>query len=306
MDTWMDAAVRAERGKPAGILPTAIHWPDGGIGGLGPDWWDPQNHSEHTLYSFPSAMNQMTHTLLLTWRMTGNTNYLAPIRSMAAARLKQLRSPAKEAPPGTEAWCALRINLASVLAKYKHLTGSAEFDPLLSAENSSLTNALRDTAGALAINFEGYTSEVRYTDRVLRFPTLFGKNGMFEKPIASFQKPDTELLYRTVTGDPGDALYFPLNAVRWLTPPRDLATLVTASGPDRFAAEMFHFGKSPRPLTAELYLLKPGDYRFDLTAPDASKPLATGTFTAKGPRTRIRFELPSQTLCELSIRTSAK
>jgi hypothetical protein len=306
MDTWVDAAARNERGKPAGIIPTAIHWPDGSIGGLGPDWWDPQNHSEHTLYSFPSAMGQMTHTLLLTWRMTGNDKYLAPIRSMAAARLKHLRSPAKEAPPGSEAWCASRINLSSVLAKYKHLTGSAEFDPLLAAESSDLAASLRDTASALAINFEGYTSEVRYTDRVLRFPTLFGKNGMFEKPIASFHKPDTELLYRTVTGDPGDALYFPLNAVRWLTPPRDLAALVTASGPDRFTAELFHFGKSARAISAELYLLKPADYRFTLTVPSVSKPLSTGTFTAKGPRTRINFELPPQIACELSIQLSAK
>jgi hypothetical protein len=46
MDTWVDAAARTDRGKPAGILPTAIHWPDGRVGGTGPNWWDPRNHSE--------------------------------------------------------------------------------------------------------------------------------------------------------------------------------------------------------------------------------------------------------------------
>ena len=313
MDTWVDAAARVERGKPAGIIPTAIHWPDGRIGGLGPDWWDPQNHSEYTLYSFPSAMNMMTHTLLLTWRMAGNSNYLSPIRSMAAARLKYLRSPTKEAAPGSEAWCASRVNLSSVLAKYKFLTGDPEFDPLLAAEGGAttlkrdaLTTSLRETAGAMAVNFEGYTSEVRYTDRVLRFPTLFGKNGMFEKPIPSFHKPDTELLYRTVTGDPGDALYFPLNAVRWLTPPRDLAALVTTSSTDRFAAELFHFGKTPRAMSAELYLLKSGEYRFNLITPGADKALASGTFAVKGPRARISFDLPPQTPCQLSIHCQSK
>ena len=40
-----------------------------------------------------------------------------------------------------------------------------------------------------------------------------------------------------VTGDPGGAGYLPLNAVRWLTPSRDLAALVTETGPDRFAAD---------------------------------------------------------------------
>jgi hypothetical protein len=29
LDTWVDAAMNTARGKPAGIIPTAIHWPDG-------------------------------------------------------------------------------------------------------------------------------------------------------------------------------------------------------------------------------------------------------------------------------------
>jgi hypothetical protein len=33
MDTWVDAAAREERGKPAGVIPSAIHWPDGQVGG---------------------------------------------------------------------------------------------------------------------------------------------------------------------------------------------------------------------------------------------------------------------------------
>jgi len=319
MDTWVDAAARAERGKPAGVIPSAIHWPDGRVGGLGPDWWDPQNHGEHTLYQFPSAMSMMVHTLLLTWHMTGNTDYLAPIRSMAALRLKHLRSPAKESPaPGGEAWCAARIKLTSVLAKYKFLTGSAEFDALLGTEGdplagatqpqkrAKLAEALKETAGALSVNFEGYTSEVRYTDRVLRFPTLFGENGMFEKAIPAIRKPNTELLYSTVTGDPGDALYFPLNAVRWLTPPRELAALVTVSGPDRFAAELFHFGKTARAMSAELYLLRRGEYRFEVVAAETGKTLASSEFAVKGPRTRIAFKLPLRTLCRLSVRATAK
>ncbi|MCX7823997.1 MAG: hypothetical protein N2689_00375 [Verrucomicrobiae bacterium] len=318
MDTWVDAAARAERGKPAGVLPSAIHWPDGRVGGLGPDWWDPQNHGEHTLYQFPSALSLMTHTLLLTWHMTGNTNYLAPIRSMAALRLKHQRGQLRSSSaPGDDAWCAARINLSSVLAKHKFLTDSPEFDALLGAEGgplagapnpktrAQLAKALQETADALAVNFEGYTSEVRYTDRVLRFPTLFGENGMFEKAIPSIRKPNIELLYSAATGDPGDALYFPLNAVRWLTPPRELAALVTASRPDHFAAELFHFGKTARAMSAELYLLRRGEYRFDLVAPQTGRTLASGTFVMKGPRARINFDLPPRTLCQLSVRGSA-
>lgn len=315
MDTWVDATARAERGKPAGVIPTAIHWPDGGIGGLGPDWWDPRNHGEATLYQFPSAMGQMLHTLLLTWHMTGDEKYLAPIRSMAALRLKYLRNELKgSAGPGSEAWCAAKIDVASVLAKHKFLTGSSEFDPLLERERppglaaisgnrDALERALGQTAAALAINFDGFTREVRFTDRVLRFPTLFTENGMFEQALPGFRSPDPSLLYSTVSGDPGDALYFPLNAVRWLTPPRDIAALVTATGKERFGAELFHFGTSSRKLSAELFLLAAGNYTWELAG--AGVDLQRGRLEVKGSRSRIAFELAPQKACKLAVRKAS-
>ncbi|UCC98433.1 MAG: hypothetical protein JSW66_00795 [Phycisphaerales bacterium] len=316
MDTWVDAAARTERGKPAGILPTAIHWPDGGIGGLGPDWWDPRNHGEYTLYLFPSAMSMMVHTLLLTHHMTGDARYLAPIRSMAGIRLKYLDSPPSSEPaPGTKSWCAARLGgLAGVLTKYRFLTGSTEFDELLIKEMSPymrfrlhgdagpLVSALRRNAEALRINFEGYTSEVRYTDRVLRFPALFGDNGILGRAVETIHTPDTSLLYSMVTGDPGDAGYFPLNAVRWLTPPREIAALVTESGKSRLGAELFSFGRDRRSMAAEFYLLDAG--RYELTVTAAGQPVATRRFSVEGRTARVDFELPPREVCVLQVRPS--
>jgi len=249
--------------------------------------------------------------------MTGQAKYLEPIRSMTRVRLEYLTSPPRNQPaPGSEAWCASKLgSLSSVIAKYRFLTGNSDFDELLSKERSayvgfrmrgdlnSLILALRDNAEALRINFEGYTSEVRYTDRVLRFPSLFGENGFVPEAPARIRKPDTLLLYSTVTGDPGDAGYFPLNAVRWLTPPRKIATLVTGSATDHFTAELFHFGQGKRPMSAELYLLKPGNYTLAITSKNTrgQTPIATHEFTVKGLRIRISFELPSRKLCVLHV-----
>jgi hypothetical protein len=318
MDTWVDAATRAERGKPAGIIPTAIHWPNGKAGGLSPDWWDPRNHGEYTLYLYPSAMSQMTHTLLLTHYIMGEVKYLEPIRSMANARLKYLSSPPKNEPVrGTEAWCASKLGgLSSVIAKYRFLTGNNEFDELIAKESlpyirfklegdfNSLVSALCNNAEALRINFEGYTSEVRYTDRVLRFPTLFTGNEKLFEPAVTFHTPDSSLLYSTITGDPGSSGYFPLNAVRWLTEPRNIAALVTESGTEKFAADLFHFGEEKRPMSAELYLLKHGEYILTLTIKNGEeqKPLSTNKFVVKDQRTQVFFELPPRKLCVLNIR----
>jgi hypothetical protein len=317
MDTWVDAAARRQRGKPAGIIPTAIHFPDGRVGGLGPDWWDPRNHGEYTLYLYPSAMGLMTHTLLLTHHMTGDDKYLAPIRSMADIRLRYLSSPPNEEPAaGTEAWCASRLRaLAGVIAKYRFLTGNPEFDDLLARDMSPymsfrmrgdmgpLVSALEQNAEALHMNFEGYTSEVRYTDRVLRFPTLFAGGEKLAEPAEAIHIPNPSLLYSMATGDPGDAGYFPLNAVRWLTPPRDIAALVTESSDTGFAAELFCFDAEPRPMSAEFYLLKPGRYKLTVTPKDeqAQASSKANDFVVKSRRTRVSFKLPARRLCTLRI-----
>ena len=327
MDTWVDAAAREERGKSAGILPSAIHWPDGGIGGLGEHWCDPQCYpgGDQTLYRWPSALDQMTHTLLATYHMTGREKYLDPIRSMARIRMEYLKNPPATAPAeGSLAWCASKLgrenrhgNLSGVLAKYRSVTGSKEFDELLLADASpyvkyrmvgdsnALTMALRNIAEAFSFNFEGYTSEVRFTDRVLRLPPLFGENGLCLKAVEAIHVPDPALLYAAVTGDPGGSGsgWFPLNAVRWRTPPRGIAALVTDCGARRFEAELFHFGEKPRVLKAEFFLLEPGDYTVTLAAEGGTQQgeVLKGNLTVTATAKTVDIELPPRQLCHLRI-----
>jgi hypothetical protein len=313
MDTWVDAAARSENGKPAGILPAAIHWPEGSIGGLSPDWWDPRNHSEPTLYQWPSAMSGLTDALLLTYHLTRDEKYLEPIRSMANIALKHAGKPAdKNAAPGSEAWCAGRMGfLRGTLSKYRLLTGDESFDRLLrgdgapvlhlrlTGDRGPLEAALTDAATAFSYNFERYTSEVRYTDRVLRFPAVFQGDVRLAEPKFPVRSPDPGLLYSTVTGDPAGLGTFPLNAVRWLTPPREIAALVTDTGRDRFAAELFHFGQTPRPMGAELYLLEPGQYQVKLSAGEDT--LHEAKLIVSAPRTQVTFELPPRKTCRLTL-----
>ena len=132
------------------------------------------------------------------------------------------------------------------------------------AAQAVLVEQLRTSAQALRINFPGYTSEVRWTDRVLRFPALFDRNMMFREAIPGTPKPNPSLLYSLVTGDPGSSGYFPMNAVRWRTRPRDIAALVTKSSGDEFEAELYHFGAQARPMAADLYLLRTGRFRMEV------------------------------------------
>jgi hypothetical protein len=322
MKTWVDAAAREERGKPAGILPTAIHWPDGRVGGVGEKWWMPENYST-PLYDFPSAMSLMLNTLVLTYHMSGDDTFLAPLRSMAAARLDWINAGRPDAPPGSVLWCAARLDqLGGAVAKYRFLTGDNRFDALLHAErdvpyvqfrlgqSDALVPALERLVATIGANFPAYTQEVRYTDRVMRFPVLYQPGWMFEEGVPTtiieagvmaMGLNRLMLLYQTATGDPGDPLYFPLNAVRWRTPPRDLAVLVTDAKPAGLTARLYHFGPEERRLEAELLLLAPGGYQFVLSEAATGKRLREGPVRIAAGSRRLPLALPPGLECVLQI-----
>jgi len=266
-------------------------------------------------WSGSPTMGKMTDALLPAHHMTGDEKYLAPLRSMAAVRFDWLKHPIEEAPSGSRAWCGRKLGfLSDTLVKYKMLSGSREFDELLAREGGSLTagnvdpddpalaKALRKTAEALAINFPGRTSEVRWTDRVFAFARLFDEDMLLPEAVPACNKrPDLELLYATATGDRGGFLVFPLNRVRWLTEPRDIAALVVEGSPNRFSAELFHFGESPRAMGAELYLLKPGRYTLTLVDEAGLQLSAPAPVSVEGPRTRISFTIPPRKRCRLQL-----
>jgi len=308
MDTWVDATARAERGKPAGIMPTAIHWPDGQVGGLGENWWNPQNHREHTLYQFPSAMSMMTSTLLQTYHITNNKKYLQPIQSMAAIRAQYLKNPNVKAEPGSIDWAASKMGFISdTIGKYRLLTGDTKFDAFLkedasgyvqyriTGDQSRLNESLRLTAQAFRHDREAYTSEVRWTDRVFAYHSKYA-NYYLNPPLP---RPNLGLLYSTVTGDFGNPQYFPLNAVRWKTTSDNIAALVTDHSTQHLNAQLYHFGQNDRSMGAEFYLLKPGTYTYTLAS--KGNTITTNTFTVTGPRTTIAFTLPKGKLCDLTI-----
>ena len=72
-------------------------------------------------------MGGLTDALLLTYHITGDVKYLAPVRSMARIALRYADKLAgKKAFPGSEAWCAARMGfLSGTLPKFRlffHMT----------------------------------------------------------------------------------------------------------------------------------------------------------------------------------------
>ncbi len=316
LKTWIDATTRSENGKPADILPSTVAWPSGAVGTVvegGTSWWQPfpLDHND-ALYNWPSVARLMTSTLLLAWRMSGDERHLAPMRSMADFARKH-RSKEAGAVPGSDGWIAAQLDgfLPDTLAKYEFLTGDRSYHDLLGAAASgyvkfrldgdrrTLTRELEENAEAFRYNWQAFTSEMRWTDRVIHFTSHYLRH----LPEPAPPLPNPHLLYACATGDPGTPLIFPLNAVRWRTPPRDIAALVTESSGTAFRAEVFHFGGERRKVTAEFLLLQPGEYELTVTPSDVSPNdiLSRVSFRVAGPRVAVPLELPSRRLMVVKV-----
>jgi hypothetical protein len=91
-----------------------------------------------------------------------------------------------------------------------------------------------------------------------------------------------------------------MNAVRWHTPPRDLAALVTDAATNRFDARLYHFGPADRKLDCELFLLAPGDYEYTLTESNG-KTISGGRFVIDSKNRKLPVTLPKHIECRLQI-----
>jgi len=312
LGTWAEAAQGTDNGKPAGIVPAALHWPSGRVGGATRGWIGPDLGGDPMLdlYSWPAfPVTAMTSALVQAHVQTGEARFLQPLRQMAELRRAHLAAGDPDGPPGSAAWAAHRLPavINDALAKWRQLTGDSRYDDLLRADaggyvrflldgdEAALTRALEATARTLSVNWPLYTSEVRYTDRVLSFPQAW------PRAVASgLDRIDPALLYSTVTGDPGRVETYPLNGARWHTLPRELAVRVAVNRRDRFAADLFHFGGATRDMGVSLFTLTPGRWTWRVTTADG-RVVAEGARTSDGSPRRLEFSLPPRVACRLEV-----
>ncbi len=275
LEAWVDAAMSTSRGKPAGIIPTAIHWPDGNPGGLLDQWWEPGNYSS-PIYDWPRLTDIIYETLVLAYHKSGNERYLKPLHESARLRREYLKAygPGGTAwEPGSLEWCASQLGeyIHVALLKYRIISGDTAFDDLLEKDAGGFgrlqltgnpdgfATELDRLADAFRSNKAVYTGEVRHTDRVFAFPDYY--LGYFYAFASARQLAG--LLYQSVTGDPGHRSYFPLEAVSWKSKVGELASVVTLNRGDRLEILIYNFTERTSHMI-RTKLLKPGNYSLEI------------------------------------------
>ncbi len=280
--TWTEAAMSSERGKPGGIIPTAIHWPDGRPGGINDQWWKPGNYSS-PIYDWPKRLYTVMDSLVLAYHKTGERKYLEPlfestrIRREYLARYGTPSNPSGPGPenwePGSLEWCASQLGemVTVALMKYRNISGDTSYDDFLSSDANGFGNfqltgnserfeqELDYLADAFRFNKEVYTGEVRHTDRVFAFPDYY-LNYFYEAASARML---AGLLHQSVTGDPGHYSYFPLEAISWKTDVGDLASVVLINKKEHLKIQVFNF-TDKFTFRIKTKMLIPGNYSLEI------------------------------------------
>lgn len=261
--------------KPAGIVPAAIHWPDGLPSG-GKNWWEPENY--HTpLYYYPSQQKNMYECFLQAFYLTQNNFYLKPLRFMAQKRLEGMgvKSP-DNYTAGTLEWAvaAFKGSLPGLLIKCRLITGDKSFDSILKKDareyekflfeknTGDMSESLHELKKSLSLPEEFFTTEVRWTDRFFAFTGKYF-NYILDKPLPTF---DAGFLFLCLTGSIGNFKFLPVFGLQWLTHSKQIAALTITNGKNEYEAQLSHFGGSSRKMGARFFNLEKGNYQVEIDA----------------------------------------
>ena len=299
---WNAAVAMEGEGKPSGIPPAAIAYPSGLP--FGEHWWNPGCHYVDTTFSYPRAFSMLGRAMLLAEHHTSNLAYMSSISGLVELRNAQIDGELVSEDEGSAGWAVDKIkgHLNDVLQKEWLLKGESADDDLLYDDGNSyvkyrltgdvdhLLAPLSDTAQALSWNKPAYTSEVRFTDRVLKFHTRYW-NDLGDERLPGV---NTTVLYNMITGDLGDPTVFALPAVRWGFSHKSLRVNVEQSTENSLKAHLYSMSDFEDTGLVNLLRAGNGQKRYELSCANSSD---EGVFS------ELSFELllPPKELCVLTV-----
>ena len=297
---WVEDALRTDRGKPAGIVPGSVSFPEDRIGGYAPEWWNTRGYfSNLAAVGYTSCLYNV---MLSVYAFGGDRFHVSPILSALDASVAQWKHPSPDLQEGSLAWVGQvhrGTKFTDVVEKWRLLSHDARYDDFLKANASayvrylltgdieSMTGHLQGILDSLSSNIEMSTSEVLFTDRV--------------------SMPGAELVFSMMTGGVGDTSYYPLHAVTWEDTGDRLAALVEESSKKDLSVRVYSFFDEEHIFGMRLWRLTRGEYEMTIASSSESSEETRSSIRREKidvleRGTRFNLVLPPQQLCRVQLR----
>ena len=280
---WVSAALRTDKGKPFGVFPASVRFPDEAFNGDEPTWYRADMFWDYFDWSGGSQLLDQT---FFSYTLTRDGSLLQPL--FAALDLVR-RHADVDAEPGTEAWAAHTLRgdpgLWRTAAQWRLFTGDPRYDDLLVAEGTPylryrltgdeayLSGALQPILDHVRYNTPLLTTEALHTDRVY---------------VTDDHEVGADELKAMLTGDLAGESASPYFAVTWEQTGDGFTALMADAGPTHLTVHTFNHGASPDSAEMRLWQLMPGRYRLTV----GTEPARTLDVTERGQR--IALTLPAR------------
>ena len=278
--SWVAAMRSTDHGKPAGIFPPAVKSADGSYL-IGSTKWDKPN-AEWDYYQWSGrAQEGLTSLLLALHDLTGDAQWLE-----AAGQTFQILSHCQDAP----GLCEEIVKAPQAYYEWRRRTGDARYDALFpykagaepAAALSQMTALAKESEAALARDFEMYTSEAIYTDRV-------------------FYPLSPEYSQYLFGGDAPRGERYPSFAVTWPASDAQFARAVLESTSKSLTLRLYNFDNKPAKAQVRLWRLEPGKYSWE-SADMAGASIGKGEFSLTRRTQTVTLPLPPASEIAVSIR----
>lgn len=299
--SWAKAADGTDKGKPRGLFPASIRWPDATFNGDEAAW-----HTANMFWRYFewSGQGDFYDQLLFSWLGTRNPQLLEPMDATLTL-LEKHRDAAsrRNQPAGSPGWAAgllfEKSGFWNAVAQWRFETSDKRHDDLLkdfgppylvyrlTGNTAGLATGLKTTLlDVLRYNRPMLTSEVLFTDRVYVSHDEGNIDG-------------ADLLAAMLTGCHASDGVSPYFHVAWDQVPSSFTALVSSTGADHVTAEIFLHQTETGKVTARFFRVTPGEYR--LTVATNGKFLTERIERVTGPDHRATFAVPGGKLATMNL-----
>ncbi|MBC8402312.1 MAG: hypothetical protein H8E14_12555 [Candidatus Marinimicrobia bacterium] len=262
-DAWLEDCLRTDKGKPYGIVPSAIRFEDDAIGGHADNWHHPGMFWHY--YDFRGG-NRMLQQFLATYLLIDDPRYLEPIEAALKLVKKFAGQDVSTASVGSEAWVVKVLRhshgFSETIEQWRLLIGDTRFDDLLiivgsdylkfrlTGDRKYLIAGSEQILNGTKYNRELITTEAYFTDRV-------DIGNIHEN--RDWAGSHLESMY---TGNSLLDGFYPFYNISWSGLDADFAAVVLESNREQLRVLVYNFAEEARAGTIHFWTLAPGKYEF--------------------------------------------
>jgi hypothetical protein len=269
--TWRNLALRTDKGKPKGIIPPSVRFPDEAINGDEKTWYQTNMFWHYFEWDYGTYWH-MYDQLLFTAQVTGDTSLLEPLFETLNLIKKHQnilnldKSGTEGGIKGSETWAVRNLvketGFWTVVSAWRFWSNDSRFDDLLlkygspytrfrlSGDETDLAHGYDKMLQHLRYNFPMVTSEALFTDRVY---------------LTDDDEYDPADYARALlTGDEIQISASPYPSITWTDLPDDLTVLVSESTPKSLKIKLFLHGNDAKNASLRLWGLEKGQYNITI------------------------------------------